>query len=344
MHPAKDKSQLIKSNISKTPESTPMNSLNNSMKHLKKVKKSLKTLARDHSPLYSTKNIALSRSKDPAVKTSTQTPNKREVPANYKIFTIASPNTIEKNSKIQKILPKLAERSKSNININTVNAVLNIPAKELNYLDLNEDLQANTQILSDNSEYKAKTWLENLITVKEWDKNKGSFLGNLKFLTSIVRDVVHRLKSLGKDNEGILIERVWRFSVELIDEHIESVEKGIVKVDELAQNTVKFQSEMESIKQDCENKVKKLEKEIQRVKLDYILAKDPRLITENQRLSRLKPLIESVQIHLITLSDLYRPPDPPAPDSPAQASILTPKFRRKSPVETFGPEILEYVS
>lgn len=306
MKAVQEKTQYPKSNISITPDITPINSLNHSMKNLKKMKKSLKTGERDNSPHLSTKNITLKRNKDQSkyLKTTIQPSPQKDLPVNHKIFTIKSSNSNEKSIKIQKTLPKLAERSKSNINISNVNTILNTQLRKLKYIDLNEELEANTQVLSEGSQYKSKTWLENIITIKDRDKEKRDLTENLKFFTSLIRDIIHRLKSSGKDNESILLERIWRLNIELIDEHIDTIEKGIVKVEEFTQSTLKVQNEMEKIKLDCENKVSKLEKEIQRVKLDYILAKDPRVSNENQRVLKLKPLIENVKLHLNTLTDL----------------------------------------
>ena len=323
MKPTQDIINFPKSNTSITPDATPISSLDHSMKHLKKIKKSLKTGERDNSPYLSTKNITLKRSKEPSkfVKNTMQPSPKKDLPANHKIYTITSGNSNEKSIKIQKMLPKLSHRSKSNMNTNNVNAVLNTQLKKLKYINLNEDLLANTQVLSEDSQYKSKTWLENIITIKDRDKEKRDLTENLKFFTSLIRDIIHRLKSSGKDNESILLERIWRFNIELIDEHIDTIEKGIVKVEEFTQSTLKVQNEMEKIKLDCETKVFKLEKEIQRVKLDYILAKDPRVSNENQRILKLKPLIENVQLHLNTLSDLCS----------HSANTKNPKKRRAQP-------------
>lgn len=300
-----DRNKLVKTNASVTPDLSPLASLNQSMKNLKKVKNSIKTTERDYStsPYYSTKNISSARSKD-QIKVPKKSNLSKDHQSNYEIFTISSSKSHEKNIKIQKPLPKLTEKTSLSGKLANINIVLNTAPKPLLYLSLNEDLQINTDLINEKSQYKSKTWLENLMSLKEKREGK-SLIENLKYYNGLIRDIICRLKFADQDNESILLEKVWRLSLQVIDEHIELVEKGIVKVNQVTEETLKVQNQVEKIKSQCENKVIQLEKDIQRVKLDYILAKDPRISSESKRIERLKPFIQNVKGQIENLVDMY---------------------------------------
>jgi hypothetical protein len=317
------------------------------MKNLKKVKNTLKISERDHSssPYYSSKNIPPGKSKDP-VRALKTTKLIKDFPPNNQIFTIISCRSNEKNLKFQKLLPKLGEKPSLSSKLNNVNIILNTENKPLKHLALNEELDENTKLLSEKSEYKSKTWLENLISLKERKSEGATFVENLKFSNSIIRDIICRLKTSGKDNESILLEKIWRLSLEFIDGHIEIIEKNIERVDQVTKNTIKVHNQVEKIKSQCESKVIKLEKVIQRVKLDYILAKDPRTGDENKRILKIKPFVENVYNQIELLSDMYLKGKVPVMNRKRRAGSNRPelsqiKLRRKKSMEFLGFNLLD---
>ena len=118
------------------------------------------------------------------------------------------------------------------------------------------------------------------------------------------RDLIIRMKTSGKENEGILIDKIWRFLLEIIDDYIQQIQENIWKSELATKNSLKAQEEIEKIKNFCQKKVNKLEKGIERVKLDYVLAKDPRKLIENQKIKTIGPRIEKIKGFIDNISEL----------------------------------------
>jgi hypothetical protein len=199
------------------------------------------------------------------------------------------------------LLEKLSLSNK----INYIHNLFSNPGKVLKNLELNSELDYNFQVFYENSEYKPNTWIDNLINLKEKSKKSNDLINDLKFSNHIFRDLMCRMKGTGKENEGILVEKLWRFVLEVFDNYIELIQDKINLSDIANKNSVKAQEEIEKIKLGCQLKVSKLEKEIERIKLDYILAKDPRKMVQDEKMQNLIPSIERIKEYINKISDMH---------------------------------------
>ena len=119
------------------------------------------------------------------------------------------------------------------------------------------------KVFNNRNDGKVKSWLENVVMVKEFELKSGELENNLRFCNSILRDVLIRLKQTGKENEASLIETIWRINYEAIDLEIERLENQLQKVMfEINSNENKIQMLSNEIKfKEIENrsKIKEIE-------------------------------------------------------------------------------------
>ena len=208
-----------------------------------------------------------------------------------------SPHKESSSTKAFASYPKLISLEKLSLSkkLASVNNLFKSNHHTLKNFNLAEDLEINYKILSENNETKGKTWFENLISIQEYKKNEKNLESDMKFCNDIIRDIILRLKTSGKENESIIIDKLWRFILEVFDSYIEIIKENIKQADIATKNTIKAQDEILIIKLGCQKKVEKLEKEIERVKLDYILAKNPRKIVEDNKIQNSIPRIENIK-------------------------------------------------
>ena len=206
-----------------------------------------------------------------------------------------------------KLYPKAISLEKLSLTnkLSSINQIF-VPSEiELKNLDMKDDLEKNYKILCEKNELKPKTWLENVLSLQGRKREEKGLTDDLRFCNEIFRDMIIRMKASGKENEGILIDKLWRYLLEVFDGYIELIHQNILRSEIASVNTIKAQEEIEKIRALSQRKVIKLEKEIERVKLDYILAKNPRKIIENNKTQRILPHIEAITSCIDTLYSLH---------------------------------------
>ena len=101
------------------------------------------------------------------------------------------------------------------------------PIIQLKQLKLAKDLENNQRFLNGNLKYKCKSCLENIIELEDmWlnDKCKG-IEENFKRCSLIVRDFIGRMQEIGKNNEGVLLDKLWKHVVLNVDGIIDQFSK-----------------------------------------------------------------------------------------------------------------------
>lgn len=216
-----------------------------------------------------------------------------------------SPNAHQVSLQTLKMYPRKISLKKLSLTnkLRSINQLFLSEELKLKHIDLQEDLEKNRKILSTKGEFESNSWFENVISLQE--RKSSNLTENLKFSNGIFRDMIIRLKGAGKENEGILIEKVWRYLLETFDEYIGLIHESLEKTEVISKNTALVQEDIEKIRTGCEVKVARLEKEIERVKLDYILAKDPRKIAENAKIQKVLPHIEKITEFIENLQGIY---------------------------------------
>lgn len=135
--------------------------------------------------------------------------------------------------------------------------------KIIKFANVGELIEENMKVFNCRNEGKVKSWLENIVMVKEFELKSGELENNLRFCNNILKDVLIRLKQTGKENEASLIEKIWRINYEAIDMQIESLENQLQKaMTEVNSNENKFQvllQDIKSIEIENEKKIKEIE-------------------------------------------------------------------------------------
>ena len=214
-----------------------------------------------------------------------------------------NPSSLHSN----KLLPKAISLEKLSLTnkLTGINQLFVSPEIELKNLDMKVDLEMNYKILSEKNDTKSKTWFENVMSLQERKREDKGLTEDLRFCNYIFRDMIIRMKASGKENEGILIDKIWRYLLEVFDGYIEVINQSILKSEIASVNTIKAQEEIEKIKAMYQKKVSTLEKEIERVKLDYIIAKNPRKLMENNKVHKALPHIETINKCIDSLYTLH---------------------------------------
>lgn len=102
------------------------------------------------------------------------------------------------------------------------------PKIHLKQLNLVKDLENNQKFLNGDLKYKCKSCLENIIELEDmWlnDKCKG-IEENFKRCSLIVRDFIGRMQEIGKSNEGVLLDKLWKHVVLNVDSIIDQFSKN----------------------------------------------------------------------------------------------------------------------
>lgn len=234
-----------------------------------------------------------------------------------------SPHRITAMHRITNYFPKIRQYEKVSLKkkLQDINTIFSSTRCSLKNLALSDELKENEKILQENQDFKAKTWLENIISLKEKKKAREGLIEDLKFCNDIFRDLISRLKSGGNENESIVINKLWIFVLEIFDTHIDLIHENIEKTEKLTENTLKASEQVIKIKTECQKKVNKIEKEIERVKLDFILAKNPLLAKEKEEQDKIFPHIEKVYNCINDLSFILKSDEEDgkktAPEEPA---------------------------
>jgi hypothetical protein len=111
----------------------------------------------------------------------------------------------------------------------------------LKYLGLKEDLEINRKIGTGEASLSCKSCLENIVVLNGLasQENFGNIEENLNVCTSIVRDIIVRMKQAGKSNEGVLIEKLWKHLVFTVDNLMDQCREISLKSDESSEASVK---------------------------------------------------------------------------------------------------------
>lgn len=99
----------------------------------------------------------------------------------------------------------------------------NKPKIQLKQLKLIKDLEKNQKLMNGEIKYKCKSCLENIIELEDlWinEKCKG-IEENFRKCNLIVRDFIVRMQEIGKNNEGVLLDKLWKHIVLSVDEYID---------------------------------------------------------------------------------------------------------------------------
>lgn len=132
-----------------------------------------------------------------------------------------SPSSFQKNSVKHEfcITDKGPQRS-SNLK--------NKPKIQLKQLNLKKDLEKNQMLMNGEVRYKCKSCLENIIELEDlWmnEKCKG-IEENFRKCNLIVRDFIVRMQEIGKNNEGVLLDKLWKHIVFSVDEYIDQFSRS----------------------------------------------------------------------------------------------------------------------
>lgn len=160
----------------------------------------------------------------------------------------------------------------------------------LKNLNLIEDLKENSKLLKEGHEAKSRTWLENLNSLKEKENCHKSLTEDLKFCNGIFQDLIVRLNSMGEKNESIMVDKLWRYILHTFDQHLETISKNSEKMpikDEVSDKIARLKTE-------CQKKVKKIEKEFDKIKMDFIVTKSPLLGKIKEEKEKVFPYVDRI--------------------------------------------------
>jgi hypothetical protein len=288
---------------------------------VKKTKSTERLEDSKDSPYTLNKPVTLTKTKESGriIKNAAKSLSKKEIRIKEN-FLINSNSS--KNIQAQKSLPKLngKERIGESSKISTFQSILNIHSKKkLRHISLNEELQFNSFVISEGSECKAKSWLENIIAIKD-KRVDGDLNENFKFCNGIIRDVIVRLKQGGKENESILIEKIWRVIFEMIDEYMEKLQSKLLEYEKNSylsakanEITQKLKEEVQVLKNEIcvkDDQIVEFEKKIRELdmdneKLKFELSLNDCKVT-HQEMLKFQPLVDRVQSRIEELADIYQ--------------------------------------
>ena len=138
------------------------------------------------------------------------------------LLNSASPN----NSKIHSPLNISLSPS---LYIKAVPSIISSDSPYKNF-NLKEELELNTKVFQKNFKYQGNTCLENIFSLDEKRENKYNFENSLKLCTNVLRDIIYRMDEKGKRNEGILLDKLWRFALSVFDDVIECMnQRDLIK-------------------------------------------------------------------------------------------------------------------
>ena len=234
------------------------------------------------------------------IKKAAKSLSKKEIitKQNFLINSNSSKNIQSQNS-LPKLNCKLGESSK----VSTFQSIFNLQTKEkLKHISLNEDLKLNSLLISEDSDYKAKSWLENIIAIKD-KRIDEDFNENLKFCNGLIRDVICRLKQSGKENECILIEKIWRVLFEIMDKHLEKLQSKLCEYENKIYSIINVTEIETGLKYEYEKKINELEIKVEEMEFDLSL-KD--LQISSGKCEKLQPLIENVRNRIEELNEIHQ--------------------------------------
>ena len=297
--------QTCKSSLSVIPDLTCLNSSNNSIRQLGEVTKTKSTERIDttkDSPNLQPKAQTLTKTRESGriIKNAAKSLSKKELRVKEN-FLINSNST--KNIQAKKSLPKLNVKIGETAKVSTFQSILKVQNnRKLKHLSLNEELKVNSLVISEGSDYRAKSWLENIIAVK--DKSiEGDLNENLKFCNGLIRDIIVRLKQSGKENESILIEKTWRVLFEMIDDHMEKFQSKVLEYEKKIYNSMSVTEVSQDLKEGYEKKVRDLEMKIDQMDFDSSL-KEFQIPPE--KYEKFQSLISGVKNRIEELYDIHQ--------------------------------------
>lgn len=265
----RSRSDLIHSNskstLSMIPDSNGLNSSNHSNKNLslpknKTTKSSERLVKPNESPFGTNKKNLLTKTKESSriIKIAAKGISKKDLKP-IELFPI-------KSTKSQNSLPKLnALFLEDPLKPSTFNSILkSSPKKQLKHINISEELNLNEKYLLGSGDYKGQSWLENVVNIKDFDIDSQDLLRSLKFCNKLIRDMMLRLKYSGKENESILLQKIWSKHFEVLDECIEEFKRKLEECENNAKKIIKEKmKEFEDRAKEMEIKIEEAESEVQ---------------------------------------------------------------------------------
>jgi hypothetical protein len=190
------------------------------MKKKETVSKSIKT------QLQLAKSISPSRLSNPdltkpCIKNHTSSKDCLETKTPSKVLSVSSKNSeklenfVKINSKnIQNLSP--LNTSNETLLPKTVNKTSTSVFKNFN---LREELDLNENLVLQKIKCKVSTAADNMNSLSSYKNN--DFEQTLKFCTGIVKDCIIRMNNIGRSGEGVLIDKLWRFTLNVLDDFID---------------------------------------------------------------------------------------------------------------------------
>lgn len=293
--------KINKSSTTIVAENPYTSSANESTKIIASLKKVLKDRFSDNSrsPYVSAKNILVQNMQDTGrlIKLSA-TGKKESIILKDLLPGPISPHISTAIHRFPSYFPKIRQNDRFSLNkkLIDINSMFSSTRYNLKNLEMSEDLDLNAKILHSTEDFKAKTWVENIISFKEKKKNRLSLIEDLKFANNIFRDLIIRLKSTGKENESIVLDKFWRFVLETFDNHIDLIHKNLQKTEKLVENSQKASEKIIKLKTEWEKK------DPDKGKNDNFIAKNDIFIAKNQLLGKEK---EEIKIFLPFVEKVY---------------------------------------
>ncbi|OMJ67671.1 hypothetical protein SteCoe_35103 [Stentor coeruleus] len=281
-------------------------SANESTKIIASLKKVLKDKFSDNtrSPYVSAKNILVQNMQDTGRHIKLSATGKKE-PIILKDLLPGpiSPHILSAHHRFPNYFPKIRQNDrvslnkKLNCNLN-INSMFSSTRYSLKNLEMSDDLDLNAKILHSAEDLKAKTWVENVISLKEKKKSRLTLIEDLKFANNIFRDLIIRLKSTGKENESIVLDKFWRFVLETFDNHLDLINKNIQKTEKLCENSQKTSEQIIKFKGEMQNR------DHDKGKNDIFIVKNSMQGKEKEENDKILPFIGKVYTCIDDLASL----------------------------------------
>ncbi|OMJ74148.1 hypothetical protein SteCoe_27003 [Stentor coeruleus] len=304
MKPRQGKSiKINKSSTIIVAENPYISSANESTKIIPSFKKVLKDRFSDNSqtPYISAKNILVQNMQDTGRLIKHSATGKKETIILKDLLPgPISPHISTAIHRFPYYFPKIKQNERVSLNKNhiDINNMFSSTRYNLKYLEMSEDLDLNAKILHSTEDFKAKTWIESIISLKEKKKNRFSLIEDLKFANNIFRDLVIRLKSIGKENESIVLDKFWRFVLETFDNHLDLMNKNTKKTEKLLEDTQKASEQAIKLKTEWQKK------DHNKGKNDVFIVKNSILGKEKKENEKFLPFIGKVYACIDDLDSL----------------------------------------
>ncbi|OMJ85582.1 hypothetical protein SteCoe_13058 [Stentor coeruleus] len=244
-----------------------------------------------HSPCMSAKNIMINKPQDTIRFTKfSETVKKERILFKDVMPRYISPHRAAAKRNMPNFIFKFPRNDSVKLNKKFTDISIFMRSKEISLknLDLIEDLKENSKLLKSVPEAKSRTWLENLNSLKE--NSHKNLTEDLKFCNSIFQDLIIRLISMGEKNESIMIDKLWRYVLHTFDQHLET----LLKPSEKILITNEESEKITKIKTECQKKIKNFEKEIDNIKLDFNLTKNPLLGIVKEEKEKVFPYVDKI--------------------------------------------------